>query len=449
MSVYGRMQQPLNGNSINDLRPESVLRHDGDVDDYQRRLHAAFHLAHRLGKPGQRKIMPYLFKYICCDKNLRLAWDHLSKRAGQTPGPDGRRYSDFNESEIWQFLRQIRDSLKDGSYRPYPQDEKVCQKSKGPGRGTRPIVLQNIEHRIVQRAVVQVLQLLLDPLFIPDVHGGRPGCGPWSALATAQCYFSEAERKVWVTEDLKDAFTRVPLPRLLQIVKKYVRNEQVVSLITRIVSNSKVKGLRQGGCLSPLLLNLYLHHLVDRPWRKQCADTPMVRFLDDLLILCQTTTEAHIARKRLQKLLKGTGMLLKPTEGSTIRRLTQKSPAVWLAFQIEKSKSSLKVSISDRGWERIKTEMASCAADDEQSLMAMLGSMLQYFAPCFTKTSVESLVDKITNMLAGTVLAESTKRKELKTVCRKLHRRWLEYRTTVQERMAVDLEEMFEQGAAQ
>ena len=83
-----------------------------------------------------------------------------------------------------------------------------------------------------------------------------------------------------VVEDIKDAFTRVPLNRLLDVLNIYVPSEEVLQLIRRLLDTGKRHGIRQGGPLSPLLLNLYLHHVLDVPWQKDLghgADDPRGR----------------------------------------------------------------------------------------------------------------------------------------------------------------------------
>ena len=123
-----------------------------------------------------------------------------------------------------------------------------------------------------------------------------PGRDRLHALASATKLLGEDQRKVWVTEDVQDAFLNVPLPRLLQIVKKYVHAEDLTQFIGKVLGNASTSGLRQGGSLSPLLLNLYLHHHLDKPWRREHPDVPLIRVADDILLLCRTVEEARHAR---------------------------------------------------------------------------------------------------------------------------------------------------------
>ena len=133
-----------------------------------------------------------------------------------------------------------------------------------------------------------MVQPFLDPTFAPASFGYRPGMGRENALAYAEAMAEMTGSWVWVLEDVKDAFDNVPLGRLLDIVRKRLAAEDIVELI-RVVAGSARRpgGSRQGSSLSPLLLNTYLDHLLDRPWAKRQPATPLIRVADDLLVLAR------------------------------------------------------------------------------------------------------------------------------------------------------------------
>src|SRR5262249_2770524 len=153
---------------------------------------------------------------------------------------------------------------------------------------------------------------LLDPQFDPLSFGFRPGPAPHlRALATASRLARQLGAWVWLAVDLKDAFTSVPLNRLLDVVKKYLPTDELIAFLKTVVISERVQGLRQGGPLSPLLLNLYLHHHLDRKWRASQPDVPLIRYADDLLLLCESPEEAAQAYDDLKDLLQPTGMVIK------------------------------------------------------------------------------------------------------------------------------------------
>ena len=145
---------------------------------------------------------------------------------------------------------------------------KIPKDRADPSRGTRPISLINIEDRVVQRAVVEVIQPLLDPLFGRNILGYRPGHGRLHALALAEQIALGEGRYVFVAEDVRDAFTRVPGREAAGLGSQHVPSEDFRRLLRRVLDTGSKHGIRQGGPLSPLLLNLYLWHFLDAPWQQ-------------------------------------------------------------------------------------------------------------------------------------------------------------------------------------
>src|SRR5262249_20438292 len=206
---------------------------------------------------------------------------------------------------------------------------------------------------LAQRAVVETTQPLVEPRFSPHSRGYRPKKGRLDALALAERFLLDGKRSVWVTEDIRDAFANVPISRLLQVVRKHLPADDLVAFIGRVLSNASTPGLRQGGSLSPLLLNIYLDHFLDRPWRKQHPKIPLLRVADALLGLCRTVKEAKQAPATLAALLTPAGMPLKFGLGKAVRRLTEDEPAEWLGFRVGLGKKGLVFGITERAWERL------------------------------------------------------------------------------------------------
>jgi hypothetical protein len=222
----------------------------------------------------------------------------------------------------------------------------------------------------VQRAVVLIIQPLLDPLFDAHSLGFRPGKDRLHALALAERYLVQEGRTVWVTEDLKDAFLNVPLVRLLQVVKKYLGADDVVALLGTVLGNAKTPGLRQGGPLSPLLLNLYLHHFLDRPWRKRRPDTPLIRVADDILLPCRRLKEAKQAHAALTALLTPAGMPVKLGFDKAVCRLAAGQSGDWLGFRVARAQKALVVGIAERAWERLADRIAHAHEAPQSALVA-------------------------------------------------------------------------------
>jgi RNA-directed DNA polymerase len=282
---------------------------------------------------------------------MRLAWNYLAANGGQAPGCDNRRYGDFPSVEIWEWCRCLASAVRDGTYRTGPERIRWIEKTSG--KGQRPVVLLSIADRVVQRAVFSILQPVFEPLFSPLSLGFRPRRGSWHALIAAEYLTATTGRSIWLIEDLRDAFGHVPISRLLQVVASILPSQDLIDLLERIVPSRQLPGLRQGGSLSPLMLNLYLHHFLDRPWAKRNPQVPLIRVADDFLLLNRTECQARQAREELLDLLLPAGLPLKTTEKETIHDLRSGSAADWLGFAIRKGKRGLSFGISARGWMRL------------------------------------------------------------------------------------------------
>ena len=232
---------------------------------------------------------------------------------------------------------------------------------KASGLGKRKLAIEDMEDRIVGRAVVEIVQPILNPTF--DAHSFcRFAAGPWHALACAEQLFSEAAHPVWIAEDIRDAFPHVPLRRLLDVVRNRLPADDLLDLVTRVVDNGNGKGLRQGSCLSPLLMNLYLDHFLDRRWRRQYPEVPLLRYMDDLLVMCREQDDPQAIYAGLQRLLRDAGMPLKGMPQDSIHDLSQGAAVPWLGYRISYSADALVVraDLDERGGllERLQKALA-------------------------------------------------------------------------------------------
>jgi RNA-directed DNA polymerase len=219
------------------------------------------------------------------------------------------------------------------------------------GNGTRTLSIPTIPDRVVQRAIVQIGQPYLDPNLSPYCFGYRPGRKTLQALAQAERLAKEGGLWTWLTEDVRDAFDNVPQSRLLDIVRKHLPVAPMMDLLKLIVTTERTRGLRQGGCLSPLLLNLYLDHFLDRPMTKERPCIPLIRFADDLLVLCRDREEAQDVYKWMAQKLQAAAMPLKRFPQTSVHRLDDGHKVDWLGYRLTKDGDSLSVSIAEKAWD--------------------------------------------------------------------------------------------------
>jgi retron-type reverse transcriptase len=416
------------------LRPDQIGWRRGGYQEFIQRIRRRARRQAPKGTKGIQEDAQYFMRWIADERCLRVAWDHQAEHGGQAPGIDGWRYADFPETQIWSSLREERDRIRAGEYES--AEDRLVEISKGPGRGTRTLALPCIHDRVVQRAVVEVLQPYLDPLFDDHSFGYRPRRGALSALAHAWHYFHEEKRTIWVTADLRDAFGRVELSRLLQIVKHYTFSDELVVFLGRVLSGSSTPGLRQGSSLSPLLLNVFLHHLLDLKWRRLYPDIRLLRFADDILLMCRTKSEALQAHDHLVELLLPSGLLVKNKREKDVVDLTPDHPAHWLGFEFQKhGKKSLRVLIAEESWEALAENLHEAHEAPNAPLRAVrcIQGWINDKGPCFKFINPDEAWDRIAQIARTLGFDEIPARQTVKHWWQRAFARWCRLRNGVRQ----------------
>ena len=160
-------------------------------------------------------------------------------------------------------------------------------------------------------------------------------------------------RRVWIVADIRDAFLHVSVPRLLDVVRKLLPADDLIDFLRRLLAPGKPAGLRQGGPLSPLMLNVYLHHFLDRPWRRDHLRPPSGPLADDMLVACRTESQARTAFRDLHRLLLPTGMQIKETDDEAIHDLNARCSRQLAWLRDHQAARGLAIRIGERAWDRL------------------------------------------------------------------------------------------------
>lgn len=230
-------------------------------------------------------------------QNMQTAWKRVKANKGAA-GVDGM---DIVQAEI--YLRSawngIKARLLNGTYKPKPVRQVRIPKSEG---GQRELGIPTVVDRLIQQALLQVLQPLVDPHFSEHSHGFRPGRSAHDAVRQAQRYV-QAGHRVVVDVDLEKFFDRVNHDILMQRVKRHVAEPAVCRLIRAYlnagvmeggVCRRRQEGTPQGGPLSPLLANILLDE-VDKELERRGHH--FVRYADD----CNVYVDSHKAGQRVMR----------------------------------------------------------------------------------------------------------------------------------------------------
>ena len=239
--------------------------------------------------------------------NVWAAWQHV-KANGGAPGIDRQTIARFDEGAL-QRVEQLSADLKNKSYRPQPVRRKLIPKSGG---GQRPLGIPTVRDRIVQQALLQVLEPIFEAKFSNRSHGFRKDRGCDTALDVVDRAVRHGYQ--WVVDaDIRAFFDTVDHAKLLCCVNEEISDGSVLKLIAHILEAGVVEpsvgdvepttlGTPQGGPLSPLLANIYLHRFDERMVEAGCG---LVRYADDFVLFARSESEAMQALDLARGILEG------------------------------------------------------------------------------------------------------------------------------------------------
>ena len=261
-----------------------------------------------------------LIEDVVDDTILEMAWARVKANRG-APGPDGITLAEFPEwfRPQWSTVRQ---QLIDGSYRPSPARRVTIDKPDG---GTRELGIPNVLDRLIQTAIVLILNQIFDPDFSDSSFGYRPIRSAHGAVKQIQTIIRS--KHCWCVDmDLSKFFDRVSHDRLMWRVGRKVRDKRLLKLIGRYlragvlidgICQPSKEGTMQGGPLSPLLSNIYLDDL-DKELEQR--GLPFVRYADDFVIFTKSQAAAQRVYRSVERFLSERLKLIVNHDKSSIRK---------------------------------------------------------------------------------------------------------------------------------
>jgi len=406
-------------------REPAATAHMGTAADFLRRHRHEAAVAAHADPRARRTFVAGMFERVADTRSLHAAFAHVRTHGGDAPGVDGLRPSQVDAEAAWEMARQIRVTLFDETYRPARVRRQKIPKISGVGH--RTLSIPTLVDRVVQRALVQVVEPYLDPHFSDDSFGYRRGRGRLQALARAQWYTVGQDRGIWITEDLKNAFDNVPQKRLLDIIRTRLPDERLLRLIELFVATPSGRGVPQGGPASALWLNMYLDHFLDRVWRQRHPDVPLVRVADDLLLICTDMVEAQQVYAVLETVIRPTGMTLKLGAATATRDLRAGQVAEWLGYRINHTGSELVHDVADRSWKSLALKLELAHERPLSPLVALdaIAGWVAQIGPAYAERKVAGTYTRLRQIARAQGFEEIPRLKDFHTTWRKAHDRWL------------------------
>lgn len=309
----------------------------------------------------------------------------LAKANAGAPGPDGKSFEEIAQSGADALLEELHEELKTKRYKPGPVRRVYIPKLNG---GERPLGIPNIRDRVVQTAVKLVLEPIFEADFEEDSFGFRPKRDAHQALRAIEEALQQGMSLV-LDADIEAYFDTIPHDRLMKAVAERIVDGAMLALVKAFLAAPIVderndgpprrnrQGTPQGGVISPLLANVYLH-LVDRNFKRQkekgALRGRLIRYADDLVVM--TSHPPEKARCWLEAILGRLGLKLHPDKTRQLDALSE--DFVFLGHTLRWRRSKLYLDISAKAQQRIREELRARTRHFGQSLEQTIQALNTY-----------------------------------------------------------------------
>ena len=249
---------------------------------------------------------------------LWTAWERVRRNKGAA-GVDATTLADIEDSGVERFLSELQADLKTGTYKPRAVRRQYIPKADG---RMRPLGIPTIRDRVAQTACKLILEAIFEADFVDVSHGFRPGRSATDAMEVLRRRaYRDKQGNFVLDADIRDYFGSIDQEKLLDRVALRISDRQVLRLLRQWLRagvmedgclRTQTAGTPQGGVISPLLSNIYLH-VLDAEWTSKHAHLgTLVRYADDFVVMSDSSSECEEAERRIHAILEGLGLELHP-----------------------------------------------------------------------------------------------------------------------------------------
>jgi group II intron reverse transcriptase/maturase len=259
--------------------------------------------------------------YVIAKRAVWEAYQQVKANRGAA-GIDEETIGMF-EQNLSKNLYKLWNRMSSGSYFPPPVKQVEIPKAKG---GTRKLGIPTVSDRIAQTVVKQIIEPTLDPMFHPDSYGYRPSRSAKQAIAVTRkrCWQYD-----WVVEfDIKAAFDQIDHSLLMKAVRSHIKEGWILLYIERWLTAPfettegthvpRERGTPQGGVVSPILMNLFMHYAFDVWMKRNSPSCPFVRYADDAVVHCSSKQQAEQVMRSIASRLAECGLTMHPEKSRIV-----------------------------------------------------------------------------------------------------------------------------------